>query len=85
MRVLTAVARHLAPAAAAPTAAVAAPQQQPEPSTIFNYPPESTFDRTQFEADGFFVWPGIVTEAARARYTAALQRLQELTDSIIRD
>ena len=32
------------------------------------------FDRTAFEHDGYWVWEGILTDAARQQWTASLQK-----------
>ena len=43
------------------------------------------FDRTTFERDGYWVWEGILTDAARKQWTASLQKLQQMNDAILTD
>ena len=43
------------------------------------------FDRATFERDGYWVWEGILTDAARKRWTASLQKLQQMNDAILMD
>ena len=43
------------------------------------------FDRTAFERDGYWVWEGILTDAARKQWTASLQKLQQMNDAILTD
>ena len=43
------------------------------------------FDRATFERDGYWVWEGILTDAARKQWTASLQKLQQMNDAILMD
>ena len=43
----------------------------------------AAFDRTTFEREGYWVWKGILTDAARRQWTASLQGLQQMNDEII--
>ena len=43
------------------------------------------FDRASFERDGYWAWEGILTDAGRRQWTASLQKLQEMNDSIVMD
>ncbi len=43
----------------------------------------AAFDRAAFEREGYWVWEGVLTEAGRERFTASLERLQQLNDDII--
>ncbi len=45
----------------------------------------AAFDRTAFERDGYWVWEGVLSDAGRKRWTASLQKLQRMNDSIITD
>ena len=45
----------------------------------------AAFDRATFEREGYWVWQGILTDAGRERFTASLQRLQQLNDDIVMD
>ena len=45
----------------------------------------AAFDRTAFERDGYWAWEGILTDAGRKQWTASLQKLQQMHDSIIMD
>ena len=45
----------------------------------------AAFDRTAFERDGYWAWEGILTDAGRKQWTASLQKLQQMNDSIIMD
>lgn len=45
----------------------------------------AAFDRTAFERDGYWVWEGILTDAGREQWTASLQKLQDMNDSIVMD
>ena len=43
----------------------------------------AAFDREFFEREGYWVWEGVLTEEARARWTASLQKLQQMNDEIV--
>ena len=43
------------------------------------------FDRAQFEADGFWLWEGIMLPGCRERLTAALKDVQQQQDRLIMD
>ena len=45
----------------------------------------AAFDRTAFEEDGYWVWEGVLSDAGRKRWTASLQKLQRMNDSILTD
>ncbi|NKB69755.1 MAG: hypothetical protein GKR89_22010 [Candidatus Latescibacteria bacterium] len=43
----------------------------------------AAFDRSFFEREGYWVWEGVLTEAGRRRWTASLQRLQQMNDGAV--
>ena len=43
----------------------------------------AAFDRETFEREGYWVWEGILTDAGRAQWTAALQSLQAMNDTVV--
>ena len=43
------------------------------------------FSRSKFEADGFWVWDGLMLPHCREQLTAALQRVQRLQDELVMD
>ena len=57
-------------------------QQHTEP--IFDMKKvQQQFDRVAFERDGYVAWEGIMTSEAQVKWTAALQRCQELNDRLV--
>jgi len=45
----------------------------------------AAFDRASFERQGYWVWDGILTAAGRQRWSASLQRIQDMNDAIVVD
>ena len=45
----------------------------------------AAFDRAAFERDGYWVWEGVLSDAGRQQWTASLQKLQQMNDSIVLD
>ena len=45
----------------------------------------AAFDRATFERDGYWVWESVLTERGRSRWTASLQKLQQMNDEVVMD
>lgn len=43
----------------------------------------AAFDRAFFEREGYWVWEGILTNAGQQRWTASLQKLQQMNDALV--
>ena len=44
----------------------------------------AAFDRAFFEREGYWVWKGVLTDEGRAQWSASLQKLQALNDTVVR-
>lgn len=45
----------------------------------------NAFDRETFEREGYWVWESVLTDEGRKRWTASLQKLQQMNDEIVMD
>ena len=43
----------------------------------------AAFDRDTYEREGYWVWENVLTDEGRVRWTASLQKIQDLNDSIV--
>ena len=43
----------------------------------------AAFDRAFFEREGYWVWDGVLTDAGRRQWTASLQKLQAMNDTVV--
>ncbi|MBT3604582.1 MAG: hypothetical protein HN521_16110 [Candidatus Latescibacteria bacterium] len=45
----------------------------------------TSFDRETFEREGYWVWENVLTDEGRHRWTASLEKLQQMNDEIVMD
>lgn len=50
---------------------------------VFRQEVVDTFDESKWLADGYYAWPGIMTDSCRQRFSESLRYLQDTQDYII--
>ena len=68
-----------------PSAAAAVVPVELPPDGLFREGWERAFDGGAWERDGVLVLPDVLTDAARGLWLASLQRLQRISDTIVRE